>query len=196
MRAGRLANRPRKRAPRLRQGRVPRRNPGEPRPAGAPASGTASPSWPIRGRSSMGCMAGAAKAASPALPHTTLDSNAEGRDAPAAKRLPKATKASAPHIPQGGAIINIASIAGRDGGGPGASAYATSKGAVITFTRSMAKELGPKGIRVNNLCPGMISTTFHDTFILANSERINEVANLNAYICFQQDIRATPQIEK
>ena len=39
-----------------------------------------------------------------------------------------------------------------------------SKGAVITFTRSMAKELGPQGIRVNALCPGMIDTTFHDTF--------------------------------
>ena len=34
----------------------------------------------------------------------------------------------------------------------------------MTFTRGMAKELGPQGIRVNSLCPGMISTTFHDTF--------------------------------
>jgi 3-oxoacyl-[acyl-carrier protein] reductase len=60
--------------------------------------------------------------------------------------------------------INFASLAGRDGGGPGASAYATAKGAVMTFTRAMAKELGPSGIRVNSLCPGMISTAFHDTF--------------------------------
>ena len=60
--------------------------------------------------------------------------------------------------------MNFASQAGRDGGGPGASAYATSKGAVMTFTRGMAKELGPQGIRVNSLCPGMIATTFHDTF--------------------------------
>ena len=37
-----------------------------------------------------------------------------------------------------------------------------------TFTRSMAKELGPSGIRVNALCPGMISTTFHDTFTKDN----------------------------
>ncbi len=62
------------------------------------------------------------------------------------------------------AIVNLASQAGRDGGGPGASAYATSKGAIMTFTRSMAKELGPRGIRVNALCPGMINTSFHDTF--------------------------------
>lgn len=64
---------------------------------------------------------------------------------------------------EGGAIINLASLAGRDGGG-GASAYATSKGAVMTFTRSMAKELDPQGIRVNAVCPGLIGTTFHDTF--------------------------------
>lgn len=74
------------------------------------------------------------------------------------------TKAVVPHMPAGSAIVNFASQAGRDGGGPGACAYATSKGAVMTFTRSMAKELGPRGIRVNALCPGMIATTFHDTF--------------------------------
>ena len=74
------------------------------------------------------------------------------------------TKAAVPHMGEGGAIVNFASQAGRDGGGPGACAYATSKGAVMTFTRAMAKELGPKGIRVNALCPGMIATTFHDTF--------------------------------
>lgn len=74
------------------------------------------------------------------------------------------TKAAVAKMGDGGAIVNLASQAGRDGGGPGASAYACSKGAVMTFTRAMAKELGPRGIRVNALCPGMISTTFHDTF--------------------------------
>ncbi len=74
------------------------------------------------------------------------------------------TQAVVPHMPAGSAIVNLASLAGRDGGGGGASAYSVSKGAVITFTRSMAKELGPQGIRVNALCPGMIDTTFHDTF--------------------------------
>ena len=74
------------------------------------------------------------------------------------------TKAVVPYMSAGAAIVNFSSQAGRDGGGPGASAYATSKAAVMTFTRSMAKELGPKGIRVNSLCCGMISTRFHDIF--------------------------------
>ncbi|MEW2918441.1 3-oxoacyl-ACP reductase family protein [Ruegeria sp. ANG10] len=69
-------------------------------------------------------------------------------------------KAALLHM-KSGAIVNIASQAGRDGGGPGASAYATSKGAVMTFTRCLAKELGPD-IRVNAICPGMIDTDFHN----------------------------------
>ena len=88
------------------------------------------------------------------------------------------TKAVAPHMGSGGSIINFASQAGRDGGGPGASAYACSKGAVMTFTRAMAKELGPSNIRVNALCPGMISTVFHDTFT-KDAARAN-VANATA----------------
>ena len=67
------------------------------------------------------------------------------------------------HMPDGSAIVPIASQAGRDGGGPGAVAYATSKGAVMTMTRAMAKEFGPR-IRVNSLCPGMIDTDFHNIF--------------------------------
>jgi 3-oxoacyl-[acyl-carrier protein] reductase len=74
------------------------------------------------------------------------------------------TRAVAPLMPAGSVIVNFSSQAGRDGGGPGASIYATSKGALMTFTRSMAKELEPKGVRVNSLCPGMIATSFHDTF--------------------------------
>jgi 3-oxoacyl-[acyl-carrier protein] reductase len=74
------------------------------------------------------------------------------------------TRAVAPLMSEGASIINFSSVAGRDGGGPGASIYATSKGALMTFTRSMAKELGPRGVRVNSLCPGMIATSFHDTF--------------------------------
>jgi len=69
-----------------------------------------------------------------------------------------------PYMAEGGSIVNLSSQAGRDGGGPGAAAYSTSKGAVMSLTRAMAKELGPSGIRVNCVCPGMIDTTFHDTF--------------------------------
>jgi len=75
-----------------------------------------------------------------------------------------ATQAVVPFMTNGGSIVNLASLAGRDGGGGGSAAYSASKGAVMTFTRSMAKELGPDGIRCNSLCPGMIDTTFHDTF--------------------------------
>lgn len=70
------------------------------------------------------------------------------------------TKACLAHMTSG-SIVNLASQAGRDGGGPGAVAYATSKGAVMTMTRGLAKELGPD-IRVNALCPGMIDTDFHN----------------------------------
>lgn len=74
------------------------------------------------------------------------------------------TRAAVPHMGEGAAIVNFASLAGRDGGGPGAAIYATAKAAVMTFTRAMAKELGPRGIRVNALCCGMIATRFHDDF--------------------------------
>jgi 3-oxoacyl-[acyl-carrier protein] reductase len=63
-----------------------------------------------------------------------------------------------------GAIINVVSIAARNGGGPGAGAYSTSKGGLITFTKSLAKELAPFGIRVNAVSPGVIDTPFHDVF--------------------------------
>ena len=69
-----------------------------------------------------------------------------------------------PLMHAGASIINLSSQAARDGGGGGSSLYASSKGAVTTFTRSMAKELGPKGIRVNAICPGLIATKFHDDF--------------------------------
>jgi 3-oxoacyl-[acyl-carrier protein] reductase len=72
-------------------------------------------------------------------------------------------KAVLPHMDKGGAITVLASQAGRDGGGPGAVAYAAAKGAVMTMTRGLAKELGP-AIRVNAICPGMIDTDFHNIF--------------------------------
>lgn len=63
-----------------------------------------------------------------------------------------------------GAIVNVVSIAGRNGGGPGAGAYAAAKGGLITFTKSLAKELASHGVRVNGLSPGVIDTPFHEVF--------------------------------
>jgi 3-oxoacyl-[acyl-carrier protein] reductase len=63
-----------------------------------------------------------------------------------------------------GAIINVSSIAGRNGGGPGASAYASAKGGLISFTKALAKELAPHGVRVNAVSPGVIDTPFHERF--------------------------------
>ncbi len=63
-----------------------------------------------------------------------------------------------------GSIVLMSSLAAFDGGGHGASHYAASKGAVASFTRALAKEVGPLGIRVNAVAPGLIGTRFHDTF--------------------------------
>jgi len=63
-----------------------------------------------------------------------------------------------------GAIVTMSSLAAFDGGGPGASHYAASKGAIVTYTRALAKEVGPLGIRVNGVAPGLIATRFHDRF--------------------------------
>jgi len=104
-------------------------------------------------------------------------------------------QAVVPYMSNGGSIVNFSSQAGRDGGGPGAAAYASSKAAVMAFTRAMAKELGPQHIRSNCVCPGMISTTFHDTFTkdevrknvaagtpLRREGQASEVADLVAYL--------------
>lgn len=61
-----------------------------------------------------------------------------------------------------GSIINLTSIAARNGGGGGSAVYATSKAAVSTFTRGLAKEVALDGIRVNAVSPGVISTPFHE----------------------------------
>ncbi|MEP1930131.1 MAG: SDR family oxidoreductase [Paracoccaceae bacterium] len=108
------------------------------------------------------------------------------------------TKVVTPHMPEGSSIVAFASQAGRDGGGPGAIAYATSKGAVMTMMRGMAKEFGPR-IRVNAICPGMIDTDFHNTFTkdevrakvsgmapVKREATPDEVASLTAFLASDQ----------
>jgi 3-oxoacyl-[acyl-carrier protein] reductase len=76
------------------------------------------------------------------------------------------TRAAAPYLAknENSSIVNLASLAGRKGGHPGSLVYATSKGAILTYTRALSMELGPKGVRVNAVAPGLIlGTSFHDT---------------------------------
>jgi len=63
-----------------------------------------------------------------------------------------------------GAIINVSSIAGRNGGALGSIHYSTAKGGLIAMTKGLAKELAPHGVRVNCVSPGVIATPFHEQF--------------------------------
>ena len=105
------------------------------------------------------------------------------------------TKAIKPLMPEGGSIVNISSQAARDGGGSGSSLYSASKGAVTSYTRALAKEFGPDGIRVNAITAGMTSTRFHDDFTsdeirkkvagatpLGREGRPEEIADLAIYL--------------
>lgn len=98
-----------------------------------------------------------------------------------------------------GVIVNVGSVAGRIGGGIGASAYATAKGALETLTKALAKEFSPSGVRVNGVSPGTVDTNYHRTFstdAMLDSVRAatpvgrlgtsGEIADVIVYLCSER----------
>lgn len=87
------------------------------------------------------------------------------------------TQAAAVHMRErgSGAVINLGSIAGHNGGGPGAILYATAKAAVTGMTKALAKELITDGIRVNAVNPGVILTPFHERF--SSEDRMRDMVS-------------------
>lgn len=76
------------------------------------------------------------------------------------------TRALIPHLKKSGqaAIVNTVSISALTGGSPGSAIYSASKAFVSTYSKAMARELAPAGIRVNCVSPGTISTDFHERY--------------------------------
>ncbi len=72
-----------------------------------------------------------------------------------------------------GFVVNISSVAARNGGGLGALAYASAKGALSTMTIGLAKEFAPFGVRINAVSPGTIDTNYHRKF--SNDQTLNAV---------------------
>jgi 3-oxoacyl-[acyl-carrier protein] reductase len=99
------------------------------------------------------------------------------------------------HMTEGGAIVNLASQSAHTGASVEHAAYGATKGALVAFTRTLARELGPRGIRANAVSPGIIDTpmvanslkTLRDQVIastpLRRLGRPDEVASLIAFLC-------------
>lgn len=85
------------------------------------------------------------------------------------------TRYAVPYLRQSaaGRVINMGSVAGHTGGGPGAWHYAAAKGGVHTLTMGFARELAPYGITVNAVAPGVIDTPFHQRF--SSEERMKQM---------------------
>ncbi|MBX9245007.1 SDR family oxidoreductase [Actinotalea ferrariae] len=82
------------------------------------------------------------------------------------------TQAAIAVMPDGGRVVSVTSVAGQDGGGPGAAAYAASKAGLDGLTRGLAKELAPRGITANAVAPGFIGDTpFHERYTPEAAQR-------------------------
>lgn len=75
-----------------------------------------------------------------------------------------------------GVIVNVTSVAGRNGGALGSIHYSSAKGAMTTMTKGLAKEFAAQGIRINGVSPGVIDTPFHETF--STPEAMKNFANI------------------
>lgn len=75
-----------------------------------------------------------------------------------------------------GAIVNVTSIAGRNGGALGSIHYSSAKAAMLVMTKGLAKEFASQGIQVNAVSPGVIDTPFHEVF--STPEAMKNFANI------------------
>lgn len=104
-----------------------------------------------------------------------------------------ATKAALPYMAEGGRIVNISSTNALRVPTPGLAVYAMSKSALTSLTRGLARELGPRGITINNVLPGPVDTdmnpentefgaSLHGLMAIRRHGRPEEVASMVAWL--------------